>query len=47
MPDWAEIMDMALAFHVPPWEVEAGMTLLWLMRWRAWVQEQPAAAEKR
>ena len=30
-----------MAWHVPPWEVEAGLTLTWLERWRAWVQEQP------
>jgi len=34
-------MDMALAFHTPPWDIEAGLTLEWLWRWRAWVEEQP------
>jgi hypothetical protein len=38
-------MDMALAFHSPPWEIEAGITLEWLWRWRAWVEEQPKPKE--
>lgn len=37
---------MALAFHTPPWEIEKGLTLRWLMRWRAWVEEQPKPKKK-
>ena len=39
-------MDMAQAYHTPPWEIENGLTLRWLWRWRAWVAEQPKPKEK-
>jgi hypothetical protein len=35
-------MGMAAYYHVPPWEIEQGLTLEWLWRWRAWNEEQPA-----
>jgi hypothetical protein len=40
-------MDMALAYHDAPWRIEKELTLEWLMRWRAWVQEQPAKPKKK
>jgi len=38
-PDWAIITDIALAFHVAPWDVEENITPEWLARWDTWKAE--------
>lgn len=43
-PEWAEYMEMALYFHVPPWQIEKELTLTWYRRWLVWKEEQPDGA---
>jgi hypothetical protein len=40
-------MEMALTFHVPPWEIEEGLTLAWYERWHCWKEETPEQKQKR
>jgi hypothetical protein len=43
-------MDMALALHVPPWQIEEDaktgkLTYQWWVRWRVFNEELPEAPE--
>lgn len=35
MPDWAEMLEMAGEWHIPPWDIEAELPALWRDRWVA------------
>jgi len=35
MPDWAEALEMASEWGIPPWDIEAQVPALWRDRWVA------------
>jgi hypothetical protein len=38
-------MEMAMTFHVPPWQIEKELTLRWYERWHVWKEEQPESKD--